>query len=221
MSLLFEDSTLLAINKPAGLRSIVDGYDASLPSVRALLSNRYGPVWIIHRLDKDTSGVLLLARNTEAHRQMSIQFENRQVHKIYHAVVRGIPPWRGMTSREALRVNGDRKHRTIIDPVHGRAAKTDFAVLEQFEDCAWIEARPRTGYTHQIRAHLSALGYPILSDDLYGIRGTSLTGPDERISRLALHAVSIEFSHPQTGRVISIEAPYPADFANLLMALKQ
>jgi len=221
LSLLFEDSTLLAINKPAGLRSIADGYDASLPSVRALLSKRYGPVWIIHRLDKDTSGVLLLARNAESHRQMSIQFESRQVCKTYHTVVRGIPPWREITSEESLRVNGDRKHRTIIDPALGRAAKTDFAVLEQFGDCALIEARPHTGYTHQIRAHLSALGYPILSDDLYGIRGAPLPGPDERISRLALHAAGIEFSHPQTGRFISIEAPYPADFAHLLMTLKQ
>jgi RluA family pseudouridine synthase len=217
---LYDDAALLAINKPAGLLTIPDGYNAQLPSVKTLLEKIFGHVWIVHRLDKETSGVLLLARNAEMHRELNMLFDHRMVEKVYHAIVRGNPPWQQISCREALRINGDRNHRTIIDPQRGKPAQTDFIVLKTFTDCVLIEAHPRTGYTHQIRAHLSSLGYPILSDGLYGDKIAPLPKTDERIPRLALHAWEVKFAHPLTNDHLVIRAPYPSEFVKFLTLLE-
>lgn len=215
VAVLYQDEYLLAIDKPAGLPTLPDGYDRAAPHVRGVLEPDFGRVWIVHRLDRWTSGVLLLARSAEAHRALNGQFDARAVKKTYHAIVSGRPAWPERTLAWPLRADGDRRHRTVIDPVGGKPAITHVRVLERFAAAALIEARPATGRTHQIRAHLARAGHPLLGDELYGASGTIGV-----VERPALHARSIEFTHPITHQPLSIDAPYPEDFGTALAALR-
>lgn len=227
--ILFLDDHLLAINKPAGLGTLPDGYDPSLPHAKSLLEPRYGRLWIVHRLDKDTSGVLLLARTAAAHRHLNTQFERGEVEKVYHALVQGEVPWETQTIDLPLRANGDRRHRTVVDGERGKPALTGLHVLQRFRGYTLLEARPRTGRTHQIRAHLGAISLHLVGDTLYGgppalYRSDLESGPalpdDEPplIARPALHARSIGFLHPMSGERLCIDVPYPKDFE---LALEQ
>jgi RluA family pseudouridine synthase len=218
--LIHKDDHLLAVNKPAGLRTIVDGYDPALPFLAGLLSTRYGRLWIVHRLDKDTSGILLLARDPETHRDLNHQFAQRSIAKTYHALVSGRPDWLEKLIDLPLLTNGDRKHRTIAGHSRGKQASSLVRVLAQYPESALVSVQPNSGYTHQIRAHLAAAGFPILFDPLYR-RSSDAPYPVLSLpTRLALHAVSIEFSHPSTGIPIRLDAPYPQDFSDMVIALK-
>lgn len=221
---LYLDEDLLAVNKPAGMLSLPHGYDPKVQYVIGLLEPEFGQLWVVHRLDQDTSGVLLLARTAEAHRELNRQFEERQVEKVYHAIVPGNPDWNEERVNAPLLVDGDRKHRTIVEPRLGKPSATRFMVLERYGAYALVEARPETGRTHQIRVHLLKLGYPIAGDPLYGngegvylsrVKPGYRSGRGEEysmIQRLALHARRIDFLHPSTGDRTGIEAPYPKDF---------
>jgi RluA family pseudouridine synthase len=212
---LWSDETLLAVNKPAGLPALPDGYDPTAPYLAGVLQPIFGRLWVVHRLDRDTSGVVAFARSSQAHRALNTQFEQRQVSKVYHAIVTGNPDWAERTARQPLLADGDRRHRTIVDPRQGKKAETSFKVLEQFRGFALLEAAPHTGRTHQIRAHLAALGYPIVADILYG--GNPEPG---LIERTALHAGKLTLSHPSTGERLVFEAPYPEDFIAALDCLR-
>jgi RluA family pseudouridine synthase len=218
---LYQDEAILCVNKPAGLLSIPDGYDLTLPHVASILAAEYGKVWIVHRLDRYTSGAMLLARSLSVHRELNLQFEQRRVSKIYHALIIGQPDWDQITVDAPLRVNGDRKHRTVSDSLNGKPARTDFRVLQRFKRISLVEACPHTGYTHQIRAHLASTGFPILADGLYGSTPASLksflTGI---LERTALHAQTISFTHPTLFTPLSLEAPYPDDFREALIHLQ-
>lgn len=216
---LFEDESLLVIDKPAGVLSLPDGYDRDLPHLATLLAARYGRLWLVHRLDRDTSGVLVLARSAEAHHDLNDQFRERQVKKVYHALIAPLTGWDTISAEFPLRKNGDRQHRTVVDPQLGKPAKTDFEVLERFPQAALIAARPHTGYTHQIRAHLRALGCPILADDLYRLPDSPTFAPPP-IGRMALHAYSLSITHPLSGEALVFNAPQPADFMSAIALLR-
>ncbi len=230
---LWADDSILVINKPEGLLSLPDGYDPDIPHVAALLEPAYGPIWIVHRLDKETSGVMALARSAAAHRSLNTQFETHQISKTYHALVNGTPDWEQRTVRLAPTPDGDRRHRTRIDPRFGKASLTNLRLLERFNAYALIEATPETGRTHQIRAHLAAVGYPITGDQLYGDGiGIFLSkvkpdyhsrGKPEKaiLDRLALHARALEFTHPVSGETVKFEAPYPEDLEKALQLLRK
>lgn len=219
--ILYEDADLLVINKPAGLLSIPDGYLPDLPHVRFLLEPEFGRVYIVHRLDRDTSGVMLVPRTRHAHHHLNAQFEERKVKKVYHAIVDGCPHWNVLTIDLPLRVNGDRHHRTVIAPLTGKPARTDCTIVKRTDLWSLVKCVPYTGYTHQIRAHLSAAGFPINCDPLYQPRQPSLQARGSIIDRLALHALQITFSHPATGLILQFTAPYPDDFSTALTFLGQ
>lgn len=250
VAILWSDEHLLVANKPAGLPSLPDGYDRDAPHLKSVLEPAFGPLWIVHRLDRETSGVIVLARSESAHQSLNGQFASRETSKVYHALVTGIPEWSEKEIRLPLRPNADRRHRTVADPRQGKTAHTHLRVLERYQSAilakdthlqeepgapparycwALIEAAPKTGRTHQIRAHLSSLGLPIVGDGLYGgsnlwlsqLKAGYRAGQDgERplLERLGLHAWSLAFRHPENGEPLRFNAPYPQD---LQVALRQ
>lgn len=216
--LLYSDAELLVVNKPAGLPTLPDGYQRAAPCLIDLLKSAFPPadrVWVVHRLDRDTSGVIVFARTAAAHRALNQAFEARQISKEYHALsaLRGSQPaWEEYVIDLPLRPDGDRRHRTVIDQARGKPAVTRVRVLRRFAQHVLLAARPETGRTHQIRAHLAALQLPLAGDVLYG-------GEAALIARTALHARAISFEHPVTHAWLQFEAPYPADFCAALAQL--
>lgn len=210
---LHSDPDILVIDKPAGLPVLPDGWQPNAPYLLRLLEADFGQPWVVHRLDKSTSGVIVLARSAAAHRALDIQFQRHEVHKIYHALVNGVPPWDQHTARHTLRADVGHSHRTVVDHAHGKPAETHFTVLNRYPAAARLQAQPKTGRTHQIRVHAYALSHPLLADLLYG------APPSDLIDRPALHALSITFIHPASGNRATFEAPYPQDFDQALGAL--
>lgn len=236
IDILYCDQGLVAVNKPAGLITIRDGYDIERPNLHQELSREFGRLWVVHRLDADTSGIIFFARSQEVHRSLSRQFEHHTVHKVYHLLTLGSFEWQERQVNFPLKVNGDRRHRTIVDPSAGKYAATDFRLVERLgTDFALLSASPHSGYTHQIRAHAAALGLWLLADPLYfprlfpaepdtlhPRRGELLQRISNLpISRTALHALSIQFEHPLTLQSFTLSAPYPEDFSAAITTLKR
>ena len=215
IDIIYLDHSLLVVNKPPGLLSLPDGYDSSVPHLRTVLEPEFGRLWIVHRLDKETSGVIILARDQESHSHINNQFENRTVEKTYHAIVCGKLDQEFMTINSPLRSNVGRRKRSAVDPLGGKSAITEIRILERFPNTTLVEAKPMTGRTHQIRVHLYSIGYPILADDLYGDDNETPI-----INRLALHALSIKLVHPGTGREIIFKSQYFQDYKNALAKLR-
>ena len=209
MDLIHIDDDWIVLNKPAGVSVLPDGWEPNSPYLLQQLETLHGKIWVVHRLDKVTSGVIVFARNAVAHRLLNRQFELHEARKIYHAVAIGSPHWDEKTAKHPLRVNVGHKHRTAVDSRNGKPSETHFKVLRRTQTLSLIEARPVTGRTHQVRAHLAALGHPILSDLLYGGVESPL------IARAALHAYSLTIQTPSNSRA-TFTAANPADFAMLL-----
>jgi tRNA pseudouridine32 synthase / 23S rRNA pseudouridine746 synthase len=226
IQIVWSDPDLLAVNKPSGMRVIPDGYDPTLPTLTNVLQAEWGRLFVVHRLDKDTSGILLLARNGQIHRDLDRQFANRQILKIYLALVAGSPEWDEISIDLPLRVDADRQHRTIGDPQRGKPAQTEVRVLRRFPSFTLVEARPHTGYTHQIRAHLSAVGLPLLGDPLYRYpsswKGARVTAADlPTFARTALHALQITFRHPTAQDELTLKTTLPPDFNDLISSFRE
>lgn len=211
--ILYLDQHILCVNKPAGLLSLPDGYNPALPHLRSVLEPEFGRLWIVHRLDKDTSGAILLARSAAAHHALNQAFQDREIHKEYHAIIQSFPPWEAIVISSPLRVNGDRRHRTVVDARHGKPASTHCAVLRRLADSTLLSIRPVTGYTHQIRAHLASISFPLLADTLYG---ADPPPPSAIFQRTALHAFRLKFLHPVTDQPLDLTAPYPPDFTEFV-----
>jgi len=213
MEIIHIDDDILVINKPAGLPVLPDGWNKDAPYLVKMIEEEHGKVFIVHRLDKSTSGVIVFARTKESHRALNIQFENREVDKVYHAIVEGDPNWNEKVTKFPLRANVGNKHRTAVDNKNGKPSETRFRVLKRYQDAALVEAKPMTGRTHQIRVHAYALGHPLLGDALYnGIEIDAITRP-------ALHAYSLAFSHPTTNERLMFKSEHSQDFASALELL--
>lgn len=209
LDIMYQDDYILILNKPANLSVLAEGWEPNAPYLLQMLKKEFGDIRVVHRLDKTTSGVMVFGHTAEAHRVLNQQFERREVEKIYHAIVEGIPPWEEKVCRIPLRVNVGKKHRTAADHKRGKPSETRFKVLNRGKKRTLLEARPMTGRTHQIRAHLYALGYPLLGDVLYGATTSEL------ISRPALHALKLTFTHPESGERMDFTAEFPVDFSSL------
>jgi RluA family pseudouridine synthase len=212
--------------------AVQDGYDPELPHIRSVLETSFGPLWVVHRLDKDTSGVMLLARSAAAHRDLNTQFQDRSVKKSYNAIIIGNPDWDQKRIVKPLRVNVGHRHRTIVDLEGGKPCVTGVKVIERFVGYCLVEAAPETGRRHQIRAHLAGEGYPIVCDGLYGNQEQLLrsnidrqprsesVGDEILIARIALHASSIEIDLPQIGSRRKFESQFPVDFERALVMMR-
>lgn len=232
LEILYEDEALLVLNKPAGLVVHPASGHERRTLVNALLHHCQGQLsgiggvarpGIVHRLDKDTSGCMVVARSDDAHLALSAQFAGRKVRKIYAAIVCGdIEKDRGEICAAIARHPSHRKCMTV-DENRGREAHTSFRVLERLRGATLVEAQLHTGRTHQVRVHFKFLGCPLVGDRVYGQRQNSrledLTG--YAAERQMLHARLLAFVHPRSGRRMEFEAPEPPDFADALVALRE
>ena len=232
LDILFEDKDLLVLNKPAGLVVHPAAGNEEHTLVNALLHHCAGALsgiggvarpGIVHRLDKDTSGCLVVAKTDAAHQSLAEQFAGRSVEKIYHAIVIGHLPTRSGEILGAIARHPTQRKRMTVTEGKGRPARTGFRVLEKFEKATLVEALLHTGRTHQIRVHFQHLGFPIVGDLVYGPRQNQRFEKETGVAapRQMLHAQYLAFLHPRTGKKQSFTAPYPADFADVLKWLSQ
>jgi tRNA pseudouridine32 synthase / 23S rRNA pseudouridine746 synthase len=215
--ILYQDQDILLINKIPGLLSVPDGYDPDLPYIKSVLEPLYGPLWIVHRLDKETSGGMVLARNEDAHHSLSDSFQNKQVREKYHGLVSPVPNWRENILTQPLQIDADRKHRTRFDIKNGKEARSNCKVLKTFPLGVLMEIEIHTGLTHQIRAHLRAEDLLLLGETLYnaGLPPLPLNSP-----RIMLHARTLAFAHPSAGKWQQFTAPYLEDFRDTYTKLR-
>lgn len=213
MNLIFQDKHILVINKPAGIPVLPDGWEMDSPYLVKMLEEEYGKMFVVHRLDKITSGVMVFARDAESHRALNMQFDNHEVEKVYHAIVEGNPRWEEKIAKHPLRINVGHKHRTVVNDRDGKPSETRFRLRKRYQSSALVEAMPKTGRTHQVRVHAKAVGNPLVGDILYGAAESKVIG------RPALHAWSLTFTHPITNERLTFNAEYPQDFATALKLL--
>lgn len=239
-TLIYADDDMIAVNKAAGLLVAADRWDIEAPRLDLLIQKELPQIaplcqklYAVHRIDKDTSGILLYALNADAHRALNTAFQEREIKKTYRLLIHGRVQEEQFTVDLPLRADGDAMHRTVVDKRRGKEAITHFTVLETFRQFSLLEARPVTGRTHQIRAHLAAAGYPIVCDSLYGSgkpvllselkqrwRGDVYT-EQPLIRRLALHAYQLEGIHPRTREPFSFTAEYAKDFKSTVHQLQK
>jgi 23S rRNA pseudouridine1911/1915/1917 synthase len=232
LEIIYEDKTLLVLNKPAGIVVHPAAGNEEHTLVNALLHHCKGSLsgiggvarpGIVHRLDKETSGCLVVAKNDETHVALSAQFAGRTVEKIYVAIVCGVMPRDEGNIRAAIaRHPTHRKRMAVHDDDDGRAAHTGYRVIERLNEATLIEARLHTGRTHQIRVHFQHLGFPVAGDTTYGQRQTQKLAELTRYAapRVLLHAHKLAFIHPRTGKKVSFIAPIPADMEDALQFLR-
>lgn len=230
---IFEDEALIAFDKPSGLLIAPDRWDKSRVNLMGLVHERMGHgVANVHRIDADTSGLVLCAKTKPALDFLSGQFQSKTVEKTYHALVVGAPPLDAYAVDFVLKEDEGAPGRMCVVKKHGKASVTEFKVLERFGAFSHLECRPLTGRTHQIRIHLSASGTPILNDPFYGNDTVLLLSglkrgykgrADERplIARLALHAGGLTFTHPLSRERMTLTAPLPHDFEVALKYLRK
>jgi 23S rRNA pseudouridine1911/1915/1917 synthase len=231
LKVLFEDPDLLVIDKPAGLVVHPASGEEDQTLVHALLHHCRGQLsgiggverpGIVHRIDKDTSGCLVVAKNDFTHGALSAQFKDRVVNKIYLAIACGEMPNDRGEIRAALARHPNHRMTMVVDETDGRDARTSFRVLERMPGATLAEVKIHTGRTHQIRAHFQHIGHPLAGDALYGKRQNARLRQElgQPVPRQMLHAHLLEFQHPREGRLLSFRSPAPPDFEAVLEALR-
>lgn len=232
ISTIWEDEAMIVCNKSAGLLSIPDR-EQSEPSLKDLLLQKYGQIFTVHRLDRDTSGVIVFAKTEAAHAFLSQQFENRQTQKLYHGLVMGRPMQEEGVVEQALMEHPVKKG-LIITHAKGKSAITRYKVLHHYQAYTLMEFDILTGRTHQIRVHTQFLGCPLVCDPLYGDGNPLLLSGIKRkfklskdeieerplLARVALHAFRLRIQHP-LGDMMEWEAPYPKDLRASLQQLEK
>ena len=238
LSILYEDDCLVVIDKPSGMvvHPAKGHWQGTLASALAFhfeqLSTLGGPTrpGIVHRLDRETSGVIVVAKTDAAHRELARQFEQRTIHKEYFSVLQGVPDRDRDVIDQPLGMHPYQREKMAIRAGHStsRAATTFYEVSQRFGGFAAVKIFPKTGRTHQIRVHMRHVGHPVLCDRLYGGRSRitnvelGITGQEEQVvlERLALHAHLLRFEHPQDKKTIEVVAPLPDDLKTVLHLLR-
>ncbi|TDW99308.1 RluA family pseudouridine synthase [Dinghuibacter silviterrae] len=232
IDILADTPSFIAVHKPSGMLSIPDREQTEV-SLRELLNEAYGKVFTVHRLDRDTSGVIVFAKTAEAHQYFSAQFEGREVRKYYLGFVHGQPVQESGTIDGPIMENPQKRGSMIVH-AKGKPSLTDYTVLESFGILSLVQFQIHTGRTHQVRVHSKDMGHPIVVDPLYGDGQPVLLSSIKRkfklskyeeterplLGRLALHAWKIGFTDPE-GQEWEIEAPLPKDMAALLNQLRK
>lgn len=232
LDVILENDQLIAINKPSGLLSVPDRFGIEV-SLKSLLIDRLGKIFTVHRLDKDTSGIIIFAKNEESHKYLSKLFEGREVEKYYLGLVNGLLMNR-QGNIDAPIMEHPGKNSLMVTNKKGKPSSTDYKVLAEFGLYSWIEFQIHTGRTHQIRLHMKHIGNPIVCDQLYGdgkpVLLSSLkrkfklskNADEERpiLNRLALHSHRLNFTD-QLGQTLMLEAPLPKDLRALLQQLEK
>lgn len=231
-SVLREEDSLLVINKPSGLLVIPDRYNPDEANLLSALMALGEEVYVVHRIDRETSGVLVLARTKEAHADLNQQFEEHSVDKRYLALCKGTSSIEKGVIDLPLGEN-PATHRMRPDRGAGKPSITEYTILQGLNGYSLVEARPKTGRTHQIRVHLAAIGLPIIGDALYGdgkpfrlseIKRDYKKGKEAEkplLSRTALHAANIVFRHPVTHQPVTLFADMPKDMRSALRAIEK
>jgi 23S rRNA pseudouridine1911/1915/1917 synthase len=237
LDIIYEDQDLIVLNKQPDMIVHPARGNTHGTIVNALafysdeLSSGLGEFrpGIVHRLDKNTTGVMVVTKNDAAQWKIAKQFENRQVNKTYLAIVHGTPDLTADRISVPLGVHPKIREKYTIRPETGKEAVTFYELLESFRGFSLLKLIPKTGRTHQIRVHLSYIKHPIVADDMYGgkfiylwqLADAEPAVQEPILSRVALHAFSLEFKHPTTGRAVEFQAPLPQDMQNLLDALRK
>lgn len=229
--ILYSDEHLIAVNKPAGLLVIPDRFDSKKANLKSIMSHHFGSLFVVHRLDLSTSGVVLMARNAESHKKISEAFEHGQIDKNYTALT--VPPDQHEGTIDApIRERTFQKGTYEVHP-SGKPSRTSYRVLEIIDRYALLDIVLHTGRTHQIRVHLKHAGFPLLVDEIYGassgfylssikwIRLGKNKVERPLLSRTSLHAHRIAFKHPITDLPIRIEAELPKDMRAVLYQLRK
>ena len=220
LTIIHEDDDLIVVDKPAGMPVHPGAGHPDSTLVNALLGMypAIGSVGgaarpgLVHRLDKDTSGLIVVSRTDRAHESLTAQFKERSVGKAYLALVVGaLTPPEAVIEAPIARDPNDRKKMAIVE--NGRQSTTQYKTIANFRGCTYAEALPKTGRTHQIRIHFASIGNPVVADTLYG-------RPDPRLTRHFLHAARLEFHHPTTGAQVKFHSPLPPDLQSLINLLK-
>ena len=249
-SIIYEDENIAALNKSSGLAVSPDRWDVSQERLDRLAAEalKIPKVYTVHRIDKETSGLVVFAKNSETHKALSAAFENRQIKKRYIAAINGRPAWSETECDLPLIPNGNKLHLTIIDKYRGKKSLTRFRLLGSAGNYSIIEAFPETGRTHQIRVHLASLGHPVVCDEFYGNTKPVLLSAIKRrwrgdpleerplLSRLGLHAAEI-FIPSYIGKEnntegeallttsetegMTLKAPLPRDMAALIKQMEK
>lgn len=204
LNLLYEDAHLLAVDKPSGLLSVPGRGERMADCLISRVQLRHPEAMVVHRLDMDTSGIVLMGRGPDAQRSLSQLFMGRQVDKRYEALVHGVLQADDGEIDLPLITDWPRRPRQKVDAVQGKPSLTRFRVMERLGSTTRVSLEPVTGRSHQLRVHLMALGHPIVGDDLYGPAGDRAAA-----GRLMLHACHISLPHPGTGAVLSVSCLTP------------
>lgn len=234
LELLHEDEQLVVVNKAPGVLSIPDRFSLERPNLLTMLNRKYEKVWTVHRIDRETSGAIVFAKDEETHRHLSRQFQERTVDKTYLALLDGqLHQEEGTMDRPLIEHPG--KPGQMMVAKKGKRAVTHYRLVETFQRFSLAEFKIETGRLHQIRVHAEALGYPLAIDELYGRRSAFFLSEikqrnyrlgkekEERplMDRLSLHAWRISFEHPHLGERQQYEAPLPKDFAAVVKQLRK
>lgn len=231
IDIILETPDFVAVNKPSGLLSIPDRMGVEI-SLKDLLKQKYGQIYTVHRLDKDTSGIILFAKNEIAHKTLSALFESREMEKFYLGLVQG-QMMNSSGSIDAAIMEHPGKTTKMMTHIKGKPSLTDYEVQEQFRLYSWVRFQIHTGRTHQIRVHMQHIGHSIVCDEIYGDPKPVLLSSIKKnfklakvaeeekpiLSRLALHSSQLNFSYE--GVAYSLEAPLPKDLRAVLQQLKK